>query len=139
MFFRLRLKKYICKGIYLFISIIWRPCKKKNNCNLRINYKNQKEFGVSATWRPTRTPKTNDDYDYTYIIWKEDKSTCELLFALFAVLAVAFANPNPKPEPQVLAAYPAAAAYPYAYAPVAAAYSAPYAAYPYGYSAYYVR
>lgn len=61
-------------------------------------------------------------------------------FALFAVLAVAFANP--KPEPQVLAYTAPAVGYGYsAYAAAPVAYSAPYAAaaYPYGYSAYYVR
>lgn len=61
-----------------------------------------------------------------------------LQFFLFAVLAVAFANP--KPDPQLLAY--SAASYPVAYTGYGAAplaYSAGYAPYPYGYSAYYVR
>ncbi|KAJ8716145.1 hypothetical protein PYW08_013430 [Mythimna loreyi] len=64
------------------------------------------------------------------------------LFALFAVLTVAFANPEPKPEPAVVAY--TAGAYPYAgygyagyAAPVAAAYPYAAAAYPYGYATYY--
>ncbi|KAF9803031.1 hypothetical protein SFRURICE_012276 [Spodoptera frugiperda] len=62
------------------------------------------------------------------------------LFALFAVLAVAFASPSPNPKPEPQFVYSAGAAYPYGYAPVAAAYSAPYAAYPgYAYGSYFVR
>ncbi|KPI97413.1 hypothetical protein RR46_09320 [Papilio xuthus] len=60
------------------------------------------------------------------------------LFALFAMLAVAFANPNPKPDPALAYAAPAVLPVGYsAYSPLA--YSAPYAAaLPYAYN-YYVR